>query len=125
MKTLIVTAVLVVLTTTTFAQKETSAQSNDFVLNSEQITVAFYPNSNDAVTMILSKDEGQRVKVRVTDSNENVLYAKRYSKVNSAMVHFDVSEFPAGNYTFEVVDGNKVLYTKTITKRDNAIALAQ
>ena len=123
MKTLIVTAALVVLTTTAFTQQETSAKANEFVLSSEEISIAFYPNSANALTMILSKEDGQKVKVRLTDSDDKVLYSKRYSKVNNTKVKYDVSEFPSGEYTFEVVKGGEVLYTKNFTKREHTVAL--
>ncbi len=123
MKTLILTAALVVLTTATFSQSEPSAIPNDFVMAGDEISVVFYPNSSQAVTMILSKEEGQTVKVRVTDSNEKVLYTKRFGKVNKAMVKYDVSNFPSGEYTFELLSGKDVLYSKKFTKREGTVAM--
>ena len=125
MKTLVLTAALVVLTVATYAQNENSVKSNDYVLSTDEISIAFYPNSSDEVTMILSKDEGQKVKVRITDSNDMTLYSKKYGKENNARVKYDVSKFPAGEYTFEVIEGNEVLFTKNFTKRENTLALAQ
>jgi len=124
MKTLILTAALVVLTVATYAQKETLVSSNDFVLNTDEISITFYPNSADAVTMIMTKDDDQEVKVRMTDSNEKVLYERKYRKINNVKVKYDVSEFPSGEYTFEVLKGKEVIYNKNFTKREGTVALA-
>ena len=123
MKTVVLTAALVVLTIATFAQKESPVKSNDFVLNTDEISIAFYPNSTDAVTMILTKDNDQKVKVRVSNSDEKVLYERRYARINRTKVKYDVSEFPSGEYTFEVIKNNEVIFSKNFTKREGTIAL--
>jgi hypothetical protein len=123
MKTLILTAALVVLATASFSQEATSAMSNEFVMTSDDLSVAFYPNSTDAVTMIMTKDDNKKVKVRVSDSNDKVLYEKSYSKISHTKVKYDVSAFPSGEYIFEVLNGKEVLYTKNFTKRDGSVAL--
>ncbi|MCB0805462.1 MAG: hypothetical protein KDC05_06650 [Bacteroidales bacterium] len=124
MKTLILTAVLAVFTITAFAQEENSAKSNDFVMASDDINIALYPGNSDAVTMILVKNNGQNVKIRVSDADNQVLYSKWFRKVNRAKVKYDISQFPAGAYTFDVIEGNKVLYSKTFSKRANTVAMA-
>jgi len=125
MKTLILTAAFIAFTVASFAQTETSLKSNDYVLNTDEISIAFYPTSTDHITMILMKNSDQRVKVRVTDADNQVLYEKKYGKVNNARIKYDISEFPSGNYTFEVLKGNKVLFGKNFNKIENTLALAK
>lgn len=124
MKTLILTAALVVVTATAFSQSETTVKSNDYVMATDELSIAFYPNSADAVTMIMTKDDDQKVKVRISDAGDKVLYEKRYARVNSTKVKYDVSAFPSGEYTFEVLNRKEVVYTKNFTKREGTVALA-
>ncbi len=124
MKTLILTTAVVVLTTLSFAQNEMQSNSNEFVLNSENVSVAMYPNSADAITMILSKAPDAVVKLRVKSDSDEVLYQKKFRKVDNARVKYDISEFPTGEYTFEVVEGKEVLYTQKFSKRAGTLAIA-
>ena len=124
MKTLILTAALVVLTTILFAQNNEIKKENQLVLNTKDVKASIFPNSNDMVTLILEKKPGELVTVKVKDEDGKLLYTKRMKKVDSTKTKFDIREFPAGLYTFELVHDKEVLYTKRINKTENTIAVA-
>ena len=123
MKTLILTTALVVLTTIVFAQSENSKIHK--VLNTEDVKASIFPNSNDMVTLILQKKPGEVVTVKVKEENGKLVYSKRIKKVDTTRTKFDIHKFPAGEYTFELVNDGKVLYTKKISKLENVVAVAQ
>jgi len=124
MKTLILTTALVVLTTILFAQNNEIKKENQLVLNTKDVKASIFPNSNDMVTLILEKKPGELVTVKVKDKDGKLLYTKRMKKVDTTRTKFDIQKFPAGAYTFELVHNREVLYTKTINKTENTIAVA-
>lgn len=124
MKTLILTTALVVLTTIVFAQSVETNKENKLVLNTEDVKASIFPNSNDMVTLLLEKKPGELVTVKVKDEDGKLLYVKRMKKADTTRTKFDIREFPAGAYTFELVHDRKVLYMKEITKSENAVAVA-
>ncbi len=125
MKTLILTTALVVLTTLTFAQSENENKEVHKVLNTEDVKASIYPNSNDMVTLMLQKKPGEVVTIKVKEESGKLLYAKRIKKADTTRTKFDIHEFPAGEYTFELVKDRKVLYSKKISKSYNVIATAE
>ena len=125
MKTLILTTAMVVIATLSFSQNENQVTNNQFVHQGEDVTVAMYPNSGDAVTMILSKTPETKIKLVVKSDNDEVLYEKHFKKIDNTRVKYDISEFPSGEYTFEVVQGKDVLYSQKFSKRDGTLAIAE
>ena len=125
MKTLILTTAMVVIATLSFSQNENQVTNNQFVHQGEDVTVAMYPNSGDAVTMILSKTPETKIKLVVKSDNDEVLYQKQFKKIDNTRVKYDISEFPSGEYTFEVVQGKDVLYSQKFSKRDGTLAIAE
>ena len=125
MKTLVLTTALVVLTTLTFAQSETTKMENPQVLNTEDVQASIFPTSNDMVTMLVDKKPGTTVVLKVKEENGKLLYQKRIKKHNSSKIKFDINEFPSGVYTFELVKNKEVLYTKKIDKSENTLAVVQ
>jgi len=125
MKTLILTTALVVLTTLTFAQSENENKEVHKVLNTEDVKATIYPNSNDMVTLMLQKKPGEVVTIKVKEENGKLVYTKRIKKADSTKTKFDIHQFPAGEYTFELVKDRKVLYTKKISKSENVVAIAK
>ena len=125
MKTLILTTALVVLTTISFAQSEIGNKENHMVLNTEDVKASIFPNSNDMVTLVLEKKPGEVVTIKIKEENGKLVYTKRIKKIDSIKTRFDIREFPAGEYTFELVKDRKVLYSKKISKSENVVAAAQ
>ena len=124
MKTLVMTTALVILTTFSFAQITPYESTKDIVFNTENIKCVMFSNSNDMVTMILDKEPGEKVNLRIKDSEDNLLFQKRINKVDKTRLRLDISEFISGDYTFELTQKKEVLYTKTFAKRDKTIVMA-
>ena len=124
MKTLILTAALVVSTTLSFSQESFVLPSNEFAKNTEDVSVAMYPNSADAITLILAKSSESVVKLRVKSESDRVLYQKRFKKADNARIKYDISEFPSGEYTFELIKGKDVLYSQKFSKKEGTVAIA-
>jgi len=125
MKTLVLTTALVVLSTLTFAQSEIENKESQLVLNTEDVKASIFPNSNDMVTLVLEKKPGEVVTLKIKEENGKLVYQKRIKKVDSTKIKFDIREFPAGEYKFELVKGTKVLYSKTIIKSDRKLAASE
>ena len=93
-------------------------------MDTENIKCVMFSNSTDMVTLILDKEPGEKVNLRIKDSEDKVLFQKRISKVDKTKLKLDISEFISGDYTFELVQKKDVLYTKTFAKRDKTIVMA-
>jgi hypothetical protein len=124
MKTLAMTIALVILTSLSFAQTDSDNSGKNLVMDTENMKCVMFSNSNDMVTLILDKKPGEKVSLRIKDGNDEVLFQKRISKVDKTKLKLDISAFISGDYTFELVQKKEVLYTKTFTKRDQAIVMA-
>ena len=122
MKTLVLTAALVVLTTLTFAQSEIENKESQLVLNTEDVKASIFPNSNDMVTLLLEKKPGEVVTIKIKEENGKLVYQKKIKKVDSTKIKFDIRELPDGEYTFELVKDKQVLYSKKINKSENVAA---
>jgi len=123
MKTLAMTFALVIYTTLSFAQAASDKSINDIVMDTENMKCVMFSNSNDMVTLILDKKQGEKVSLRIKDGNDEVLFQKRINKVDKTKLKLDISAFISGDYTFQLVQKKDVLYTKTFTKRDQAIVM--
>lgn len=124
MKNLILTTALVVLTTLMFSQQVNSPLTIDESKVTDQVKCAIFPNSSDMITMIVEKSPGEKVNVRIREDNDRILYQKRLNKADKTKVKYDISKFPSGEYTFELVKGKEVLYAKTVTKKDKVLVMA-
>ena len=65
------------------------------------------------------------VTIKIKEENGKLVYTKRIKKIDSIKTRFDIQEFPAGEYTFELVKNRKVLYSKKISKSENVVAATQ
>lgn len=124
MKATILTTALVVIAALTFAQSDNGTNTESYALDTKNVKCAFVPSTNDMIVMYLEKAQGEKVKVRVSEK-DNILYTKNLNKKDSVRVTYDISSFPIGTYTFELVKGKEVIYSKSFDKRDNAVALAK
>ncbi len=56
---------------------------------------------------------GDKVKIRIKENNKP-LYIKSYNKYEWVDLQYDISRFPEGKFTFEIVQNKEVVYTQTI-----------
>jgi hypothetical protein len=125
MKTQILTTALVLFATVLFAQQpaEEKGQKSD-TLNSLQcndVEVAFLRNAENTVQMMLAKEPGKLVKIKVYDGNR-LLYTRRIKKEGTANITYDISHFPDGDYTFQLEEDKAVIHSTKISKGEKALA---
>jgi hypothetical protein len=124
MKSLIISIALVILTTTGFAQFPQSTSPDSCCFVSKDLRAAIIANNNSFVDVKIAKLPGKVVKIRVKDENE-VLYLKRVKSHEIVDLKYDISQFPEGTYTFEILQKNEVVYAKTIEHNPENRNLAQ
>jgi len=114
MKTLILTAALVATATLGLAQNPAPAKSS---ANPDKsgIEVAVVQRSNDEVNLLMEKQAGELIKVKVYEGKK-LLYSQRIKKQATANVTYDISAFPDGDYKIEVVKDKEVVYSVDINK---------
>lgn len=94
-----------------FAATLTAQQAND-----QEIFTAMTLKGTDKVELRMIKPAGETVVVRVYDETNQRIFSKRFRKENSLLLSHDISEFPAGVYTYEVSSGNEVIRSTEILK---------
>lgn len=120
MKALILTTALVI--SVAFSNAQNAAQSSDeSLLQKKNTEVAILQRSNDLVNVLMEKEPRELVKIKVYDGSK-LLYVSRVKKDSTANIKFDISEFPAGDYVFEVEKNRKVISSATIHKSEIILA---
>lgn len=106
-----------------FAQFPQTSSPDSCCYVEEDLRAAIYEGNPDYIHVKVAKKLGDKVKIRVKDENKT-LYAQNYRKFARVDVQYDIREFPAGNYTFEILQGKEVVYSRVINK-NNSEALSQ
>ena len=121
MKTLILTISLAVAATFASAQQPASVSDKDTLDKKSAIEVAVLQHKSDQLTLLMEKEPGELVKIKVYEDNK-VLYSQRVKKEASARITYDISKFPDGNYVIEVVKDEDVVYKAEVSKGSVALA---
>ena len=98
------------------AQNEKNDKSN--ITKFEQVQISY--DMMDTVTVEYSDALTQspwKMKVRVYEESGKLLYSSVSSKKGNARVGYDISQFPAGNFTFELYKNRELVYSKVIVKQ--------
>lgn len=74
------------------------------------------PESNNLIGVYAAVPEKTELGVKVWDSNGDLIQKHWFGKYDSLVVGIDIALLPAGSYTFELIDGNGSIYTKTLVK---------
>jgi flagellar hook assembly protein FlgD len=122
MKTFVLTAALVVLTTAMFAQK-VSVTGQEMKSETANVKVAMYSTISDEVTLIVVKQPEDKLNLKIKDENGSLVYEKRLRTPESKKITFDVSSLPDGKFTFELVKNREIVYSNSIVKGNEAMAL--
>jgi hypothetical protein len=122
MKTLVLTTALVVLSTITFAQKEIAKATETKTEAKENVICNLYPSAEEQVTLILRKESGEKLIVKVSDSEGSMVHQKRIKKADDSKITYDISDLPQGTYTFEVIKDKEVVYTQNVRKGEGMVA---
>ncbi len=124
MKSIVLTFALALIASLSFAQfpQTQSPDSCCYVANDLRASIF---SANDALVNVkVAKKAGDKVKIRVKEDNK-VLYTKNYKSYELVDLQYDISQFPEGNYTFELVQNNRVVFSKIIEHDPHAEQLAQ
>ena len=121
MKTLILTAALAVSAALSSAQKPAPEKADSSAMTLSTVEVAVLQHANDEVTLLMEKAPRELVRIRVYEGNK-VLYVQRVKREATANITYDISQFPDGNYTIEVVKDKEVVYTTDIKKGPEVLA---
>ena len=103
-------------------QNEKKDKSN--ITKFEQVQISY--DMKDMVTVEYFDALAQgpwKMKVRVYEESGKLLYSSVSRKKGNARVGYDISQFPAGNYTFELYKNRESVYTKAIVKKES-VAIA-
>lgn len=121
MKTIILTAALAVSVAFSMAQETAEVKETKTHLKTSDLEVALLQNTEDEVTLLLAKEPGDPVKIKVYEDNK-LLYTRRVKKAGTANITYDISQFPDGEYTFKLEKGKTVVYAAKVRKGATALA---
>ena len=121
MKTLILTTALVVITTFSFAQLPKPEVNDTLKLKNTDIEVAILQNADDQVNLLMAKEPGKLVKIKVYEDNK-LLYIRRVKKAGTANIKYDISAFPDGEYVFQVEKDKKIVFSAKVHKGPASLA---
>jgi threonine dehydrogenase-like Zn-dependent dehydrogenase len=108
MKTMAMTLTVVMMM---FAVTLTAQKAND-----QDVFTAMTLKGTDKVELRMIKPAGETVVITVYDKTNQRVFSKRFKKENSLLLSHDISEFPAGVYTYEIRSGNEVIRSTEIVK---------
>lgn len=120
MKTLklTLTLALALLAGISFAQFPQSGSPDSCYYEETDLRAAIFKGNPDFVHVKVAKNLGDKVKIRVKRDNKT-LYIQSYKRYVRVDMQYDIREFPSGSYTFEIVKGKDVVYSKVIDKNNN------
>jgi hypothetical protein len=113
MKTIILTLSLALIATFSFAQFPQSDSPDSCSYVTTDLRASIYMDNNSLVNVKVAKHVGDQVKIRVKENNK-ILYQKNYKSWSLIDLKYDISQFPMGEYTFEIVKDKEVVFAQTI-----------
>jgi hypothetical protein len=84
--------------------------------NNQDVFTAITLKGTDKVELRMIKPADETVVISVYDETMQRVFSKRFKKENSLLLSHDISEFPAGTYTYEVKAGKEVVRSTEIVK---------
>jgi hypothetical protein len=115
MKTITLTIVLALVATLSFAQFPQSTSPDSCCYETADLRAAIYQGNPDFIHVKVAKMSGDKIKFRVKDGAKT-LYSKNYKKYARVDVQYDIKDLPVGAYTFEILKGSEVVYSRVIDK---------
>ena len=97
-KTLVIAALLTVLSSAVFASEgeSTTAKASTEVRKSE----------TQVFNLVYKGATSERVDVRIVDENDNILFSESIKNLNAFARPYNLSQLPEGTYTIKVTDSN-------------------
>jgi hypothetical protein len=98
------------------ADQESAIKFNKSKLQQAQISY----NSNDLVHieyLDIFAEGHQKMEVKIYEESGELLYSKILDKIGDVKIDFDISQFPDGNYTFELFKNRESVCSELIVKQ--------
>ncbi len=96
------------------ADADTNRRKAPYIDASFQADINLFPDN--VVKFLVVKPDEDKVKLRVYDDANTLLYTYTLKKQSSARIGFDISPLEAGKYHFVIERNKKEVLRKTITK---------
>ena len=80
----------------------------------ECAVAAILQPDDDHVLVRISQPEGCKTTIRFTDKQGNVLYKRKIAETGNHKITHDISQFPAGTYRVEVLDGRRLVAQRKV-----------
>jgi ribosomal protein S6 len=112
MKTLALTLALVIVSSFGFAQFPQTSSPDSCCFVSEDLRVAIFMDDDSFINVKMAKVAGELVKIVVKQDNK-VLHQKRVKRWEVADLKYNIKDFPKGDYVFEIVKNNEVVYSRS------------
>ncbi len=84
--------------------------------------IQFSQSTNDMVQLDyldVFAEGKRRMEVRIYEESGNLLYSKSLVKNGDVRIGFDISKFPGGNYTFELIKDSEPVCSELIVKQSS------
>jgi len=124
MKALILTIAISILATFSYAQFPQSSADDSCCYVSKELRAAIIDLDGSLVDVKIAKLPGEVVKIRVKDGNK-VIHQTRVKNEEIVDLKFDLAQYPEGNYTFEILRKNDMVYSKEIEFSNDKYTLAK
>jgi hypothetical protein len=93
-------------------------QENSAFLKTRQAHFSNILNNQVNLQYFDTMDEKRRtMKVRILEESDHLLYSKKYFSNGNLNIGFDISDFPIGNYTFQLYNKNELVCSKVVSKQ--------
>ncbi len=113
MKTFTLTLAMAFIATLSFAQFSKAQRPDSCCYKAEDLRASIYMSSPNMVNVEVAKEIGDKVIIRVKE-NQKILYRKSYKSWALVDAKYDISKFPKGEYSFEIVQDKKVVFKQVI-----------
>ena len=107
-----ITAILMILT---FGAITNGNAENDKAVKTK-VWTTFTLKGQNQVDIRLVKPAGLVVSINVYDNTRQKVFTKKIRKSDNILLTHDISEFPAGVYTYEIKDGKELVKSCKIVK---------
>jgi len=86
--------------------KKIELQQADIQLNDNNLVVVRYSDTYNELT--------RKMTVRVYSADNELIFSKKFQNEGDVQLGFDISQFPKGNYTFELYKNSELVCSKQI-----------
>lgn len=97
-------------------------QDNSIFLKTRQARFSHIKNNQVNLQYFDTTDEDYRnMEVRIFEKSDNLLFSTNYFKKGDLNIDFDISNFPKGDYIFQLFNKDELVCSKVVTKQPISI----